>query len=171
MINHALYGSDVSRWGCSWRVWSDHICGSAEQKHWTCGEACSKFCEGPAEVLKTNRWIFALLDDWIAWILKFGFFILLDIFLFYLAWCEFFNLVNLIWTSCPVPSANFFCYKYFLSIYVMLIWCILFLRKRSYTDTSKFTLRCGVCQIGVVGQKVILALLTLAWTSFSLYDS
>ncbi|XP_068489205.1 OVARIAN TUMOR DOMAIN-containing deubiquitinating enzyme 2 isoform X1 [Phaseolus vulgaris] len=26
-------------------------------------------------------------------------------------------------------------------------------RKRSYTDTSKFTLRCGVCQIGVVGQK------------------
>ncbi|KAL0286452.1 UNVERIFIED_CONTAM: OVARIAN TUMOR DOMAIN-containing deubiquitinating enzyme 2 [Sesamum angustifolium] len=26
-------------------------------------------------------------------------------------------------------------------------------RKRSYTDTSNFTLRCGVCQIGVVGQK------------------
>ncbi|XP_065862378.1 OVARIAN TUMOR DOMAIN-containing deubiquitinating enzyme 2 [Euphorbia lathyris] len=25
--------------------------------------------------------------------------------------------------------------------------------KRSYTDTSRFTLRCGVCQIGVVGQK------------------
>ncbi|KAE9596360.1 putative ubiquitinyl hydrolase 1 [Lupinus albus] len=28
-------------------------------------------------------------------------------------------------------------------------------RKRSYTDTSNFTLRCGVCQIGVIGQKVI----------------
>lgn len=27
-------------------------------------------------------------------------------------------------------------------------------RKRSYTDTSNFTLRCGVCQIGVKGQKV-----------------
>ncbi|KAK1615098.1 hypothetical protein QYE76_020615 [Lolium multiflorum] len=26
-------------------------------------------------------------------------------------------------------------------------------RKRSYTDTGSFTLRCGVCQIGVVGQK------------------
>ncbi|CAA6671938.1 unnamed protein product [Spirodela intermedia] len=26
-------------------------------------------------------------------------------------------------------------------------------RRRSYTDTSSFTLRCGVCQIGVVGQK------------------
>ncbi|KAK1360800.1 Ubiquitin thioesterase OTU1 [Heracleum sosnowskyi] len=26
-------------------------------------------------------------------------------------------------------------------------------RKRSYTDTSNFTLRCGVCQIGVIGQK------------------
>ncbi|XP_011079420.1 ubiquitin thioesterase OTU1 isoform X2 [Sesamum indicum] len=26
-------------------------------------------------------------------------------------------------------------------------------RKRSYTDTSNFTLRCGVCQIGLVGQK------------------
>ncbi|KAL5735937.1 hypothetical protein ACOSQ2_030725 [Xanthoceras sorbifolium] len=24
-------------------------------------------------------------------------------------------------------------------------------RKRSYTDTSNFTLRCGVCQIGVIG--------------------
>ncbi|GLT62093.1 hypothetical protein SLA2020_347570 [Shorea laevis] len=29
----------------------------------------------------------------------------------------------------------------------------IFLRKRRYTDTSNFTLRCGVCQIGVVGQK------------------
>ncbi|KAK0599932.1 hypothetical protein LWI29_009940 [Acer saccharum] len=28
-------------------------------------------------------------------------------------------------------------------------------RKRSFTDTARFTLRCGVCQIGVVGQKVI----------------
>uniref|UniRef100_A0A5B7A8B7 Ubiquitin thioesterase OTU n=3 Tax=Davidia involucrata TaxID=16924 RepID=A0A5B7A8B7_DAVIN len=26
-------------------------------------------------------------------------------------------------------------------------------RKRSYTDTARFTLRCGVCQIGVIGQK------------------
>ncbi|KAF1890390.1 hypothetical protein Lal_00013644 [Lupinus albus] len=26
-------------------------------------------------------------------------------------------------------------------------------RKKSYTDTSNFTLRCGVCQIGVIGQK------------------
>ncbi|KAG1365329.1 ubiquitin thioesterase OTU1 [Cocos nucifera] len=26
-------------------------------------------------------------------------------------------------------------------------------RKRNYTDTANFTLRCGVCQIGVVGQK------------------
>ncbi|KAF4357846.1 hypothetical protein CsatB_014728 [Cannabis sativa] len=26
-------------------------------------------------------------------------------------------------------------------------------RKRSFTDTSNFTLRCGVCQIGVKGQK------------------
>ncbi|GFP87147.1 ubiquitin thioesterase otu1 [Phtheirospermum japonicum] len=26
-------------------------------------------------------------------------------------------------------------------------------RKRSFTDTSNFTLRCAVCQIGVVGQK------------------
>ncbi|PON91995.1 OTU domain containing protein [Trema orientale] len=26
-------------------------------------------------------------------------------------------------------------------------------RRRSYTDTSNFTLRCGVCQIGVKGQK------------------
>ncbi|KAI3849042.1 hypothetical protein MKX03_011485 [Papaver bracteatum] len=26
-------------------------------------------------------------------------------------------------------------------------------RKRSYTDTANFTLRCGVCQIGVMGQK------------------
>uniref|UniRef100_A0A1D1XFV8 Ubiquitin thioesterase OTU n=1 Tax=Anthurium amnicola TaxID=1678845 RepID=A0A1D1XFV8_9ARAE len=26
-------------------------------------------------------------------------------------------------------------------------------RKRSYTDTARFTLRCGVCQMGVVGQK------------------
>ncbi|KAK3199697.1 hypothetical protein Dsin_023112 [Dipteronia sinensis] len=28
-------------------------------------------------------------------------------------------------------------------------------RKRSFTDTARFTLRCEVCQIGVVGQKVI----------------
>jgi len=34
------------------------------------------------------------------------------------------------------------------------IWFICF-RKRSYTDTANFTLRCGVCQIGVIGQKVI----------------
>nr|KJB12009.1 hypothetical protein B456_002G088500 [Gossypium raimondii] len=27
--------------------------------------------------------------------------------------------------------------------------------KRRYTDTANFTLRCGVCQIGVIGQKVI----------------
>jgi hypothetical protein len=27
-------------------------------------------------------------------------------------------------------------------------------RRRSYTDTANFTLRCGVCQIGVIGQKV-----------------
>lgn len=26
-------------------------------------------------------------------------------------------------------------------------------RKRTYTDTANFTLRCGVCQIGVIGQK------------------
>ncbi|MQL96899.1 hypothetical protein Taro_029579 [Colocasia esculenta] len=26
-------------------------------------------------------------------------------------------------------------------------------RKRSYTDTANFTLRCGVCQIGVIGEK------------------
>lgn len=26
-------------------------------------------------------------------------------------------------------------------------------RKRSYTDTANFTLRCGVCQIGVIGQE------------------
>uniref|UniRef100_A0A1J3CYP6 Ubiquitin thioesterase OTU n=1 Tax=Noccaea caerulescens TaxID=107243 RepID=A0A1J3CYP6_NOCCA len=26
-------------------------------------------------------------------------------------------------------------------------------RKRSFTDTANFTLRCGVCQIGVIGQK------------------
>ncbi|KAK1563169.1 hypothetical protein Q3G72_023411 [Acer saccharum] len=26
-------------------------------------------------------------------------------------------------------------------------------RKRSFTDTARFTLRYGVCQIGVVGQK------------------
>ncbi|XP_059664789.1 OVARIAN TUMOR DOMAIN-containing deubiquitinating enzyme 2 [Cornus florida] len=26
-------------------------------------------------------------------------------------------------------------------------------RKRSFTDTSNFSLRCGVCQIGVIGQK------------------
>ncbi|XP_077243620.1 OTU-like cysteine protease family protein [Tasmannia lanceolata] len=26
-------------------------------------------------------------------------------------------------------------------------------RKRSFTDTASFTLRCGVCQIGVIGQK------------------
>ncbi|AQK60465.1 OTU-like cysteine protease family protein [Zea mays] len=26
-------------------------------------------------------------------------------------------------------------------------------RKRSYTDTANFTLRCGVCQIGVIGQQ------------------
>ncbi|XP_062017991.1 OVARIAN TUMOR DOMAIN-containing deubiquitinating enzyme 2 [Rosa rugosa] len=26
-------------------------------------------------------------------------------------------------------------------------------RKRSYTDTANFTLRCGVCQVGLVGQK------------------
>ncbi|KAI3825800.1 hypothetical protein L1987_07446 [Smallanthus sonchifolius] len=26
-------------------------------------------------------------------------------------------------------------------------------RKRSYTDTANFTLHCGVCQIGVIGQK------------------
>ncbi|KAJ7960771.1 ubiquitin thioesterase OTU1-like [Quillaja saponaria] len=26
-------------------------------------------------------------------------------------------------------------------------------RKRSYTNTANFTLRCGVCQIGVIGQK------------------
>ncbi|XP_078447362.1 OTU-like cysteine protease family protein [Wolffia australiana] len=26
-------------------------------------------------------------------------------------------------------------------------------RKRTYTDTSNFTLRCGVCQLGVIGQK------------------
>ncbi|OAY74976.1 Ubiquitin thioesterase OTU1 [Ananas comosus] len=26
-------------------------------------------------------------------------------------------------------------------------------RKRSYTDTANFTLRCGVCQMGVIGQK------------------
>ena len=29
-----------------------------------------------------------------------------------------------------------------------------FFRKRNYTDTSNFTLRCGVCQTGVAGQKV-----------------
>ncbi|KAG6794035.1 hypothetical protein POTOM_003268 [Populus tomentosa] len=27
-------------------------------------------------------------------------------------------------------------------------------RRRSYTDTANFTLRCGVCQIGVIGQKL-----------------
>ncbi|CAK9175755.1 unnamed protein product [Ilex paraguariensis] len=26
-------------------------------------------------------------------------------------------------------------------------------RKRSYTDTANFSLRCGVCYIGVIGQK------------------
>ncbi|KAK8936742.1 hypothetical protein KSP39_PZI012656 [Platanthera zijinensis] len=26
-------------------------------------------------------------------------------------------------------------------------------RKRSYTNTTNFTLRCGVCPIGVIGQK------------------
>ncbi|XP_006855843.2 ubiquitin thioesterase OTU1 [Amborella trichopoda] len=26
-------------------------------------------------------------------------------------------------------------------------------RKRSYTDTANFTLRCGVCQMGLIGQK------------------
>ncbi|KAL9441587.1 hypothetical protein AB3S75_020144 [Citrus x aurantiifolia] len=26
-------------------------------------------------------------------------------------------------------------------------------RKKTYTDTANFTLRCGVCQIGVIGQK------------------
>ncbi|KRY02333.1 Ubiquitin thioesterase OTU1 [Trichinella patagoniensis] len=26
-------------------------------------------------------------------------------------------------------------------------------RKRKFTDTANFTLRCGVCQIGVIGQK------------------
>ncbi|PKA59546.1 ubiquitin thioesterase OTU1 [Apostasia shenzhenica] len=30
---------------------------------------------------------------------------------------------------------------------------LLHFRKRSYTDTANFTLRCGVCQIGVIGQK------------------
>ncbi|THG23835.1 hypothetical protein TEA_008657 [Camellia sinensis var. sinensis] len=30
-------------------------------------------------------------------------------------------------------------------------------RKRSYTDTANFTLRCGVCQIGVIGQKEAVA--------------
>ncbi|KAL5804149.1 hypothetical protein ACOSQ3_030949 [Xanthoceras sorbifolium] len=34
-------------------------------------------------------------------------------------------------------------------------------RKRSYTDTSNFTLRCGVCQIRVIGQKVIIHSLEL----------
>ncbi|TXG67777.1 hypothetical protein EZV62_009052 [Acer yangbiense] len=32
-------------------------------------------------------------------------------------------------------------------------------RKRSFTDTARFTLRCGVCQIGVVGQKILIVLL------------
>jgi len=93
-----------------------------------------------------------------------------------------FYLLNLIWRLCRVPSANYFCYQYFVSIYVMLIPWILFIRKRSYTDTSKFTLRCGACQIGVVGQKVIPiqhlmlyfmldVLLALAWTPLSSYDS
>lgn len=31
---------------------------------------------------------------------------------------------------------------------------IVFIRKRRFTDTANFTLRCGVCQIGVIGQKV-----------------
>lgn len=34
------------------------------------------------------------------------------------------------------------------------LWYRICVRKRSYTDTSNFTLRCGVCQIGVIGQKV-----------------
>lgn len=32
---------------------------------------------------------------------------------------------------------------------------VLFLGKQSYTGTANFILRCGVCQIGMVGQKVI----------------
>ncbi|ESR65576.1 OVARIAN TUMOR DOMAIN-containing deubiquitinating enzyme 2 [Citrus sinensis] len=28
-------------------------------------------------------------------------------------------------------------------------------RKKTYTDTANFTLRCGVCQIGVIGQKAV----------------
>ncbi|KAK8942358.1 hypothetical protein KSP39_PZI008760 [Platanthera zijinensis] len=31
---------------------------------------------------------------------------------------------------------------------------LMHVRKRSYTNTANFTLRCGVCQIGVIGQKV-----------------
>lgn len=30
-------------------------------------------------------------------------------------------------------------------------------RKRSYTDTANFTLRCGVCQVGLTGQKEAIA--------------
>lgn len=42
-------------------------------------------------------------------------------------------------------------------------------RKRSYTDTANFTLRCGVCQIGVIGQKVSDALKNTK--CFCLYQS
>lgn len=46
---------------------------------------------------------------------------------------------------------------------MMLISWLPFLRKRSYTDTSNFTLRCGVCQIGVIGEKVIPQYLMLCY--------
>lgn len=39
-------------------------------------------------------------------------------------------------------------------IYNSLNSIMLLLSKRSYTDTANFTLRCGVCQVGLIGQKV-----------------
>ncbi|TXG67782.1 hypothetical protein EZV62_009057 [Acer yangbiense] len=40
-------------------------------------------------------------------------------------------------------------------------------QKRSFTDTARFTLRCGVCQIGVVGQKNLLSVAQLLKKGYS----
>jgi hypothetical protein len=54
-------------------------------------------------------------------------------------------------THTSASSYPLFLADYYL--FFLFFWCNFF-RARKFTDTGNFTLRCGVCQKGVVGQAV-----------------
>lgn len=91
---------------------------------------------------------------------------------------------GLVWTACFDGSYSILYYlifldyiflnyhaKSFYSLVFIMFWEMnyhlsLLCRKRSYTDTANFTLRCGQCSIGLVGQKVVIMLSSLLFFSF-----